>query len=67
MTNAYRAVAAGLVIWIVQMFVGLNAFYEGEPRPWWMRALQVLGGALVLLGLALAARRVVSRRTRGQA
>jgi hypothetical protein len=54
------AVGAGITIWIVQMFVGLNELPEGAD-PWWIRALQALGSLLIVAGIVdrgLARRRV---------
>ena len=50
---AVVAIALGVVLFIAQALIGLNYYGEGEPLPWFLRAVQWIALALVLASLPL--------------
>jgi hypothetical protein len=50
------AMALGLVLFVVQALIGANYYGEQDSYPWFLRALQWIALALVLLSLPLSMR-----------
>jgi uncharacterized membrane protein YhaH (DUF805 family) len=48
--------ALGLVLFVVQALIGANYYGEQDSYPWFLRALQWIALALVLLSLPLSMR-----------
>jgi uncharacterized membrane protein YhaH (DUF805 family) len=53
---AGTAMALGLVLFVVQALIGANYYGEQDSYPWFLRALQWIALALVLLSLPLSMR-----------
>jgi uncharacterized membrane protein len=47
------AILVAVGLWILQALIGLNYSDEGETYPWFLRAVQWLALALVLISLPL--------------
>ena len=52
-TWAAVAILVAVGLWILQALIGLNYSDEGETYPWFLRAVQWLALALVLISLPL--------------
>ena len=52
-TWAALAILVAVGLWILQALIGLNYSDEGETYPWFLRAVQWLALALVLISLPL--------------
>ena len=52
-TWAAVAILVAVGLWILQALIGLNYSDEGETYPWFLRAVQGLALALVLISLPL--------------
>jgi uncharacterized membrane protein len=50
---AALAIVAAVALWILQALVGLNYSDEGETYPWFLRAVQWIALALVLISLPM--------------
>jgi uncharacterized membrane protein len=47
------AIVAAVGLWILQALIGLNYSDEGETYPWFLRAVQWIALALVLISLPM--------------
>jgi uncharacterized membrane protein len=50
---AVVAIALGVALFIIQALIGLNYYGEGEPYPWFLRAVQWVALALVLVSVPM--------------
>ena len=64
-TTTGGEIVSAVVLLVGQALIGLNYVLEGDPLPWFLRAMQWLGLALALVGLGAAAVATVSLVKRG--
>jgi hypothetical protein len=57
------AMAIGLVLFVVQALIGANYYGEQDSYPWFLRALQWIALALVLLSVPLSMRALTLARS----
>jgi hypothetical protein len=57
------AMALGIVLFVTQALIGLNYYDEQDSYPWFLRALQWLALALVLLSVPLSMRALTLARS----